>query len=69
MMLALSSMIPSIPTRDRALLLGGIRASAPPEMFDRICASVLPLLADDARLRLAARLGLQAAPTSEAAIA
>lgn len=57
MMLFVSSMIPAIPTRDRALLLGGIRKSAPPEVFARIYGTVMPLLDDRAQAKLARALG------------
>lgn len=52
----LNSMLPAVPTRDRVKLLGGLRASVPPQAFDGIYASVASLLDADARLRLDAAM-------------
>jgi len=52
MTLLLHSMVPSVPTRERAMLLGGLRAAAPPEVFAGVYASLTPLLDERARGRL-----------------
>ncbi|HSR65485.1 MAG TPA: hemerythrin domain-containing protein, partial [Xanthomonadaceae bacterium] len=49
----IASMFPALPTRERARLLDGIRASAPAEAYAVIEATVLPLLDDAPRARLA----------------
>jgi hypothetical protein len=60
--LLLQSMVPAVPTRDRAMLLGGLRASVPPEVFAGMYASVLPLLDARARERLDAALTAELEP-------
>ena len=54
--LFLLSMVPAVPTRDRARLLGGLRASAPPEAYAGLYAAVVPRLDAGARQRLDAAL-------------
>lgn len=54
------SMIPAIPTSDRAKVLGGMRASAPPEVFAGIYDAVASLLDAGARQRLDAALATAA---------
>lgn len=54
------SMIPAVPTRDRAKLLGGMRAAAPAEAFAGLYAAVAPLLDAGARERLEAALAVAA---------
>lgn len=56
MALYLHSMIPAVPTRDRAKVLGGVRASAPPEAFAAIYAAATALLDGKARRRLEAAM-------------
>lgn len=55
--LYLHAMLPAVPTRDRAKLLGGLRQVLPPEAFAGLYASVLPLLDAPAQRRVAAALG------------
>lgn len=54
--LYLHSMLPAVPTRDRVKLLGGLRASVPPQAFAGIYASVAARLDAGARERLDAAL-------------
>ena len=54
--LYLHSMLPAVPTHDRVKLLGGLRASVPPQAFAGIYASVASLLDADARVRLDAAM-------------
>ncbi len=63
--LYLHSMLPAVPTSDRVKLLGGVRASVPPQAFDGIYASVASLLDADARQRL--DVAMAAAPLGIAA--
>lgn len=58
--LFVQSMIPAIPTADRAKVLGGMRAAAPPDVFAGIYDAVASLLDAGARRRLDAALATAA---------
>ena len=55
---ALALMIPAMNIDDRAEMLGGIRAEAPPEAFDAVWALAGSVLASEDRRALGLRLGI-----------
>lgn len=65
MMIALRWMVPAMNAAERAALLGGMRASAPPAVFDAVMDAVRPHLGSRDRAKLA--LALAPAPERAAA--
>jgi hypothetical protein len=58
MQLALRWMLPHVSPSERAAMLGGMRASAPPAVFDQVVALVRPLLGGRDWRKLSIALGL-----------
>lgn len=56
--LALRWMLPHLTPAERAGLLGGMRQSAPPQVFEQVLAQARPLLADTGWRKLSAALAL-----------